>query len=318
MLISVVIPLYNKEKYILRAIQSVLKQSYQNFEIIIIDDGSIDGSKNIVKSIADQRIHLFSQENAGASNARNNGVQYANADWVGFLDADDEYDSGFLEQVALFINDHKNNDLSIVGTNYYIGSRSNIAFDLSIQSGIYDYFKLFQKDRTPNNSSSTVVNRNKFWEVNGFPEDVELFEDWAAWVKLSFIGEFGYINTPLSFYHHVDDAVTSVNRSSLNYYHDAVQFALMIKDYVHKYPFTNNNKENALHCVNAFLINNAKKLSKEGAKRSALEMLRLMSIRYFEKKQLKDFRSFLLHLFVPQWVKKIYWTLKAFVLEKSS
>lgn len=88
--ISVVIPLYNKEKSIAQSLQSVLNQSYTDFEIVVVDDGSTDKSVEIVEGIEDARLKLFKQPNAGPSKARNTGVGHASGEWIVFLDADDE------------------------------------------------------------------------------------------------------------------------------------------------------------------------------------------------------------------------------------
>lgn len=89
-MISVVISLYNKEASIAQSLVSVLSQSYQDFEIVVVDDGSTDGSAAIVESINDSRIRLIKQENGGPSKARNAGVSHTKGEWVLFLDADDE------------------------------------------------------------------------------------------------------------------------------------------------------------------------------------------------------------------------------------
>lgn len=88
--ISVIIPLFNKEKIVEKTVGSVLTQMFYDFELIIVDDGSTDGSVSVVRQIDDQRVRLISQENMGPSAARNTGVRNANTDWVVFLDADDE------------------------------------------------------------------------------------------------------------------------------------------------------------------------------------------------------------------------------------
>ena len=99
MYFSIIIPLYNKESYIQRAIKSVLLQTYQDFELIIVDDGSTDGSFEAASAIQDPRIHIVRQENRGVSAARNRGVSEAKYDWVAFLDADDEWLPEFLEMM---------------------------------------------------------------------------------------------------------------------------------------------------------------------------------------------------------------------------
>ena len=97
--VSVVIPLYNKEPHIKRAINSVLAQEVQDFELIIVDDGSTDKGVEVVKGFTSPKIRLIQQENGGVSVARNRGIKEAKADLIVFLDADDEWISGFLETI---------------------------------------------------------------------------------------------------------------------------------------------------------------------------------------------------------------------------
>ena len=97
---SIVIPLYNKEKYIARAIKSVLAQTYQEFEIIVINDGCTDNSANEVAMFDDDRIKIINQVNAGVSAARNRGILEAKQSFIAFLDADDEWYPDYLESIA--------------------------------------------------------------------------------------------------------------------------------------------------------------------------------------------------------------------------
>ena len=97
-LVSVVIPTYNREHLIKNTIDSVLKQTYQNFEIIVVDDGSTDNTKEIVKSIKDNRIKYVYQENAGAQAARNKGLLLAKGEYISFLDCADEWLPEFIEK----------------------------------------------------------------------------------------------------------------------------------------------------------------------------------------------------------------------------
>ncbi|NLZ30356.1 MAG: glycosyltransferase family 2 protein, partial [Methanomicrobiales archaeon] len=89
--VSVVIPLYNKAPYIARALSSIIAQTRQDFEVIVIDDGSTDGGEEIVRGFDDPRIRVIRQENRGVSAARNRGIEAARADFIAFLDADDEW-----------------------------------------------------------------------------------------------------------------------------------------------------------------------------------------------------------------------------------
>lgn len=103
MMISVIIPLYNKEKIIERTIQSVLSQDYDDFELIVVNDGSTDNSAEIVRKVQDSRLRLIDQENGGPSKARNRGVCCAKGDWILFLDADDELQTDALSIFSEYI-----------------------------------------------------------------------------------------------------------------------------------------------------------------------------------------------------------------------
>ena len=99
-MISVIITLYNKTAYIERALRSVLNQTYQDFEIVVVDDGSTDGGGDIVSRLPDPRIRLVRQRNAGAGTARNRGIRESRGEWIAMLDGDDEWRPGFLRAVA--------------------------------------------------------------------------------------------------------------------------------------------------------------------------------------------------------------------------
>lgn len=115
-MISIVIPLYNKEKSIKQTLDSVLRQDHTDFEIVVVDDGSTDNSPHIVREYMgkDNRIHLFTQKNGGPAKARNTGVGYANGDWILFLDADDELLPGALSTFSESINKHLRADIFVM------------------------------------------------------------------------------------------------------------------------------------------------------------------------------------------------------------
>ena len=97
---SVVIPLYNKRNSLKACIESVLNQSYKDFELIVVDDGSTDGSKEIVREFEDKRIRLIEKKNGGVSSARNLGVRSARNSWIAFLDGDDIWTKWHLETIV--------------------------------------------------------------------------------------------------------------------------------------------------------------------------------------------------------------------------
>lgn len=132
MLFSVVIPSYNREKVVVRAINSVLNQTFQDFEIIVVDDGSEDNTEGVVNSIADERIKYVRQENAGACVARNTGVENSRGQYVSFLDSDDEWFPEMLEkQYELYKSDC---DIGCVYSNLQV---------VTIKGEIYPFGKQF-------------------------------------------------------------------------------------------------------------------------------------------------------------------------------
>lgn len=127
--ITIVIPLYNKERQISRAICSVQRQTFKDWRLIIVNDGSTDGSAQIARSIIDNRIEVIDQENAGPGAARNAGIRMTQTQYISFLDADDEWHPEFLETTFRAI---QNNDVALVSTS-----------TIELPSG-YDYLELLR------------------------------------------------------------------------------------------------------------------------------------------------------------------------------
>ena len=97
---SIIIPAYNVEKYIAKTIVSILSQKYNNFELIVVDDGSYDNTVNIIKKFDDSRIKLFCQKNSGVSSARNKGISESSGDYIVFVDSDDYIEDWTLLEIS--------------------------------------------------------------------------------------------------------------------------------------------------------------------------------------------------------------------------
>lgn len=138
-LISIIVPVYNGEIYIGRCLDSILEQTYQNLEIIIIDDGSSDRTGDICEKylLEDRRIKYFYQENRGQSVARNNGVLRCTGDWIAFLDSDDVY---LPYSIEVMYNIQKATNADIVLTS--IGNFNN-TYNTSINSQYLKEIKLY-------------------------------------------------------------------------------------------------------------------------------------------------------------------------------
>jgi glycosyltransferase involved in cell wall biosynthesis len=274
MFFSIVIPLYNKKDYIRRAILSVLSQTHPDFELIVIDDGSTDGSAEVVELIDDHRLKLIRQANGGVSKARNLGVKASCAEWVAFLDADDEYKPDFLKVVASFMLKYNQDQLSMIGANYFIGDEAKTAVNDTVISGVHDYFELFTNQKSPNHSSTTVVNKYLFFEVGGFPEGIKQFEDWITWFKLACVGNFGFINIPLGKYHMVEGSVSRSKRDMYDFFQDAEQLPRIALMFIDKYKLSSSRKENAKKRVSEFSLNISLLLAHGDARLLAIKMLK--------------------------------------------
>jgi len=217
--ISVVIPGFNAELYIEKALQSVLRQTVSVDEIIIIDDGSIDHTCEVVQRIQkDQpKIVLHTQKNAGASTARNKGVQEAAGDWILFLDADDECSENLVETYLTKINE-VTEDISALYTAYYqIDEHSKVISPqlrgkrLSAVEGFCDILI-----RNPIISPSGVlVKKSKLVEMSGFNTSIKYVEDVDLWVRLLDNNySIEYIDRPLSFIRrHANNTTSSMSTS---------------------------------------------------------------------------------------------------------
>ena len=203
--ISVIIPLFNKGPYIARALNSVLNQTYQDFEVIVVDDGSTDNGAEIVRGFDDPRIRLIRQENRGVSATRNQGFDKAISDYIAFLDADDEWMPKHLETILRLIE------------NFPLAGMYTTAYKRRTPSGktrwdcykfiphppweglLPDYFKSAALGESPVCSSVVVIPRKIFIETRGFPEgywygeDSDLFGKIALKYPVAFSWEFGAI-----------------------------------------------------------------------------------------------------------------------------
>jgi glycosyltransferase involved in cell wall biosynthesis len=188
LMFSVVIPLYNKEKYIKRAIISVLDQTIQDFEIIVVNDGSTDNSTNIVKSITDKRIKLINQENQGVSVARNTGIENTKNEYIAFLDADDKWEPYFLEEIRKLIEINKSAGLFATNFKRVLNDKTEVlrsSKELAEYFGKINYFKIAAYSESPVWTSAAVINKNVFRRLGGFPAGIAYGEDLLFWCKIA-------------------------------------------------------------------------------------------------------------------------------------
>lgn len=199
---SVVIPLYNKAPYIKKALQSIIVQSFHDFELIVVDDGSSDDSLIVAEETlkgSGIHYHLIHQENAGVSTARNNGVAASQGDFICFLDADDWWAEDFLQKMDWLIREYP--DAGIYGTNYYIISRGKQRIALHIPStGYINYCDCYRKLQMPLTSISVAIPRSILQETGGFKSHLKFGEDFDLWIRIALKAKVAYLDEPLAYY----------------------------------------------------------------------------------------------------------------------
>ncbi|MGL5235573.1 MAG: glycosyltransferase family 2 protein [Empedobacter falsenii] len=207
-MISIVIPLYNKELYIKKTLEIVLSQTYQNFEIIIIDDGSTDNGPTIVKSFLDERIKLISKTNGGVSSARNLGIKNSSFEYIAFLDADDIWLNNHLEEINKLINDY-GHEADVFTTNFAKKYKNgNIVINRTdIERGIInDYFEKVLKKGVIH-TSCVCIRKKALLNINGFNNNISRGEDLDVWMRLNRIYKTAY--SPMVTEHYLQDAVNN-------------------------------------------------------------------------------------------------------------
>ncbi len=190
--ISVIIPTYNRAKYLPRAIESVLSQSFKPLEIIIVDDGSIDDTKSVVSRYP---VGYIYQENSGVSSARNGGVKEAKGEWVAFLDSDDEWDRDkLLKQIAF----HRTNpDILFSHTNErWIRDNREIKYSKRLKKPEGFCFE-DNLSACKIAASSVLVHKKIFEDVGYFDESLRVCEDYEFWLRVSLSHKIGLVKDKL-------------------------------------------------------------------------------------------------------------------------
>ena len=201
--VSVIIPAYNQGHYLGEAVQSVLNQSYQDFELIIIDDGSTDNTRQVAKSFSDARIRYIYQENSGLSAARNTGIRHATGSLITFLDSDDLF---LAEKLTLLVAalENKPDDVAEATSIGFVAAQA-ILIDANshrldkILGPPDDNLQLLFGN--PLHVGSVLVRRCWLDKVGPFDESLRACEDWDMWLRLAKAGcRMGWVARPVSLY----------------------------------------------------------------------------------------------------------------------
>ncbi|MFB2837628.1 glycosyltransferase [Floridanema evergladense] len=198
-IISVVIPVYNGEKTIKETIDSVLKQTFTNFELIIINDGSIDRTLEIIYSIKDERLKVFSYPNAGLAASRNRGIYLAKGQYISFIDADDLWTPDKLELQLKALEENSEAAVAyswtdcINETGKFLGKGSYLSFSGDVRANLL-------LTNFIDSGSNVLIRTEALKKVGYFDESRKSCEDWDMWLRLASGYSFIAISKPQVLY----------------------------------------------------------------------------------------------------------------------
>ena len=203
-LVSICIPAYNSAAYIVRTIESVLKQTYDNIEVVVVDDKSTDDTVNVVKAINDDRVRLICNDvNLGMTGNWNKCINDAKGEYIKLIPADDVVYETCVEKSVSILEEHKEVSLVVVGTDL-INNEDKIIGSYAHwpKAGIFDGRKVAKKSVMLNNFFGNPVcalfRKEDFVKTGGFDDDIPYILDFDLWIGLSALGKVAVIKEKLS------------------------------------------------------------------------------------------------------------------------
>ena len=197
--VSVIIPTYNREEFIVETINSVLNQTYKDFEVIVVDDGSTDNTKQKLEPFK-SKIKLIEQPNSERAVARNNGVKNSSGEYIAFLDSDDIWIKDKLEKQVKLL-DSKPDVILTYGQSLRInehGQKIKIA-KRQLKGFSGEVFEnLLMRNFVV--SATPMIKKEYFEKTTGFQTKYIPYEDWEFWLRFSLLGKFYFLNQPFSYY----------------------------------------------------------------------------------------------------------------------
>lgn len=235
-MISIVIPLFNKQDSILKTLKSVLNQDFEEYEIIIINDGSTDKSADLLQVIKDRRIKIIHKDNGGVCSARNRGIKEASSEYIALLDADDIWEPEYLAEQLKLISDFPDAAMWGLGFDHLSNDRLE-GLDHVLPAGFRGYVKNYFSIKRKSDifcSSSVVIRKGIFNTIGYFDTRIKYSEDIDMWYRI-------ILNYPVVFY----------NKTMVYYNHDAENRAMLkqkrlvesLAYYYEKYALYYDNKE---------------------------------------------------------------------------
>ena len=248
--VTVIMPVYNKAQYINESIQSVLNQTFQNFELLIVNDGSTDDSEKTIQRlmVQDQRIKYYKQENKGVAEARNVGVTMAKGEYIAFLDADDIYKETFVEKMIEAIKDK-----NIAICNYDFKSDDKLRkTKWKCKEG--DILVDYLYNKCVPNMNCWLIKRAFILKYDlQFPTDNSWGEDQSFFIKvLCHEKDISCVNEALTIYN--INMPNSLSRNSLDKLFKDIEWLNKIKQYIKEQVVDQERKKAALYAIDTYKL----------------------------------------------------------------
>ena len=207
-LISVIIPVYNGEKTIKETILSVLNQTFENWELIIINDGSTDSTIEIIAQIQNTKIRVFNCENAGLAKSRNRGIDHSQGEYISFLDADDLWTPDKLEAQFQALQENPEAMVAYSWTDYIDQSSQFLhsGRHITINGNIYQHLLV---NNFLENGSNPLIRKQALNQVGKFDTSLKAGEDWDMWLRLAVHYQFVAVPLPQILYRVSADSMSS-------------------------------------------------------------------------------------------------------------
>lgn len=266
--VSVIIPTYNRATLIKRSIQSVLKQTFDDFEVIVVDDASSDNTKEVIASLQDVRIRYFRHEsNRGGSAARNKGIEKAQGDLIAFQDSDDEWLPDKLEKQVKIIQ-QADSAVGAVYTGFW-----------RIHGDTKEYIPGPHTNKTEGNihqellkgnfitTQAVLIKKECLQKVGGFDDSLPRFQDWELFLRIAKHYEFRHIAEPMVLAYYTDGSISSKPQAMIeafeiildkhidDYRQHKTLYAAILTTLASLYRQDKNLKKSRQYLLNAFLEN---------------------------------------------------------------
>lgn len=184
---SVVIPLYNKQRYIKSTLQSVLAQTYTDYEVIVVDDGSTDASLQEAERMQSDKIRVLHQENQGVAVARNTGIENAAGEYIAFLDADDKWNPSYLEEIDKIVRKYPQSDIFVSAYEVDLGNgKKNLSEQMPAQDGcLPSYWATLSSKYDFVWTSATTIRKSALVQAGLFRPGEKIGQDLDMWARVA-------------------------------------------------------------------------------------------------------------------------------------